>query len=89
MVKCGYYNCPCSRGELHGPFYRRVFWAEGKFRKKYVRLADLDPTRDACRRRQERERGERARRQANAQLIRDFKSAVRDVEQMMAEWRGG
>ena len=88
-VRCGRPECRCADGELHGPYYYRFFWGDGKMRKRYVRPGRLKETTAACKRRQERERNERSRRHANAQLIRDFKSVTRDIEQMMAERRQG
>lgn len=48
-VRCGRENCRCARGELHRAFYR--FWREGgRLRKAYVRRAEVERVRDACRR---------------------------------------
>ncbi len=86
-VKCGYEGCKCASGELHGPFYYRFFWAEGKIQKSYVRLPDLEATRSAYRRRQERERTDRLQRDADLQHMRDFKALVRDLERHISDWR--
>jgi hypothetical protein len=48
-VRCGNPDCRCARGELHGPYWYR-FWRDqnGRLRKEYVRLADLEAVRAAC-----------------------------------------
>ena len=56
-VRCGTPNCRCARGQLHGPYFAR-FWREnGKVRKAYVKLSEVDQVRAACeaRRRPKRE----------------------------------
>jgi hypothetical protein len=64
-VRCGKPNCRCASGEradLHGPYYYR-FWREGgRLRKRYVPRKEVEAVRSACRRRQEEQRAERARR---------------------------
>ena len=47
-VRCGRSNCKCSKGELHGPYYRRFWYAGGKRRKEYVKKADLEAVFAAC-----------------------------------------
>jgi hypothetical protein len=52
-VRCGRPNCRCAAGQLHGPYFYR-FWREGgRLRKEYVRPADLQRVREACRARQQ------------------------------------
>src|SRR5687767_11944298 len=47
FVTCGKATCRCARGELHGPYWRR-FWREGgSQRSSYVRLTDVEATRQA------------------------------------------
>ena len=54
-ARCGRPTCRCARGELHGP-YDYLFWREGgRLRKRYVRQADAEAARAACRERQRRE----------------------------------
>lgn len=48
-VKCGKANCHCASGKPHLAYYR--FWREkGKLHKAYVRRADLEAVKNACRR---------------------------------------
>ncbi|HZU76943.1 MAG TPA: DUF6788 family protein [Dehalococcoidia bacterium] len=42
FVRCGKANCHCARGELHGPYYRRVFWSGGERRRRYVPLPAVE-----------------------------------------------
>jgi hypothetical protein len=48
-VKCGKPRCHCARGELHGPYWYRI-WRDafGSSCKEYVRPADLEAVRAAC-----------------------------------------
>ncbi len=48
--RCGKENCKCVRGELHGPYFYRFTWRDGRMRKEYVRLGDVKATRAACQR---------------------------------------
>lgn len=49
-VRCGKSGCKCARGELHGPYWYRFWHQDGyKLRKEYVRKADLEAVRAACR----------------------------------------
>jgi hypothetical protein len=40
-VTCGNPRCKCARGELHGPYWYRFWYEDGKLRKGYVKLQDL------------------------------------------------
>lgn len=46
--RCGRANCCCTRGSLHGPYYR-LFWRDssGKQRTKYVPWAEVDKVKAA------------------------------------------
>jgi hypothetical protein len=41
LVRCGKYNCKCTRGELHGPYHYLFFRIKGKLIKRYIRSADV------------------------------------------------
>jgi hypothetical protein len=43
--KCGKPNCKCQRGDLHGPYYYRFWWAEGRLCRQYVKKSDLPAVR--------------------------------------------
>jgi hypothetical protein len=47
-VKCGKANCKCSRGELHGLYFYRYTWHEGRRRKSYVKRSEVEQVRAAC-----------------------------------------
>jgi hypothetical protein len=43
--RCGKTNCRCTRGKLHGPYYRRMWREFGQLRAVYVRKADVERVR--------------------------------------------
>lgn len=47
-VKCGKANCKCLRGELHGVYFYRYTWDEGRRRKSYVKRSEVEQVRAAC-----------------------------------------
>jgi hypothetical protein len=47
-VRCGKPNCKCAKGELHGGYYYRFFYAGGKLRKQYVKKQDVLQVQEAC-----------------------------------------
>jgi hypothetical protein len=47
-VRCGKANCKCSRGELHGVYYYRYTWDEGRRRKSYIKRSEVEQVRAAC-----------------------------------------
>lgn len=48
--KCGKANCRCARGELHGPYYYRFQWHDGRVIKWYIPLSQVDAVTAACER---------------------------------------
>ena len=47
-VRCGKANCHCATGELHGPYYYRI-WRDGmRTRKVYVKPENVDALRAVC-----------------------------------------
>lgn len=45
-VKCGKPNCKCALGQSHGPYFA-AFWKEnGRIRKRYIKLADVEQMRE-------------------------------------------
>lgn len=47
-TRCGKVNCRCTRGALHGPYYRRQWYEGGRLRSAYVRKRDLERVTAAC-----------------------------------------
>jgi hypothetical protein len=81
-VRCGAPTCHCARGELHGPYFRRHYWQNGRRRRQYVRLAELEVARAAVVAwRGERETRRAARRQSRllAVLLREYSRLSDDV----------
>ena|SRR5450631_2225451 len=47
-IACNKSNCRCQNGDLHGPYYYRV-WREGtKVKRQYVRAVELQTVREGC-----------------------------------------
>jgi len=46
--RCGKPNCRCASGQLHGPYFYRFGWANGRQFKQYIRLANVPEVREAC-----------------------------------------
>lgn len=45
--RCGKPTCRCARGQLHGPYYCRRWWENGRQHKAYVRRSQLEDVRAA------------------------------------------
>jgi hypothetical protein len=78
--KCGKGNCRCTRGELHGPYYYRFQWHNGRVIKEYVRLKDVNEQKAACARYRALQSKLLAGRQRYAQMITTLKSQLRGFE---------
>ncbi len=48
FIRCSKPGCRCLSGQLHGPYYYRVWREAGRVRKVYIRPAELDAVRAAC-----------------------------------------
>lgn len=47
-IRCGKPGCRCRDGQLHGPYYYRI-WRQGtRVRKVYVKAGDVERVRAAC-----------------------------------------
>jgi hypothetical protein len=47
-ARCGKHNCKCARGLLHGPYYHRYQWHDGRVIKEYIPLSQVEEVRAAC-----------------------------------------
>jgi len=47
-VRCGKATCHCAAGDLHGPYFRRVWREGGTTKSVYVPLAGVAAVRAAC-----------------------------------------
>lgn len=47
-VRCGKPKCICRTGKAHGPYYYRVWRADGAVQKVYVRPEDVPAVMEAC-----------------------------------------
>ncbi len=80
-VRCGKPRCRCARGELHGPYYRRAYWAGGQRQRCYVRLDTLDTTREAV----AEWRAEREKQRTGRMTVRAFRALVRAYRLLSAD----
>jgi hypothetical protein len=48
FMRCGKANCKCSQGMLHGPYFVRFWYEDGRQRKQYVKKSHLQSVFDAC-----------------------------------------
>jgi len=51
--RCGRKNCRCANGKLHGPYFSRFWREDGRLRKAYVKLSDVETVRKQCAARQQ------------------------------------
>jgi hypothetical protein len=47
-VRCSKPNCKCTRGSLHGPYYHRYQWHDGRVIKEYIPLSRVEEVKAAC-----------------------------------------
>ena len=48
FVRCGKTICRCQAGELHGPYFYRVWRVGARIRKVYVKAAEVETVRAQC-----------------------------------------
>lgn len=79
MVRCGRPNCRCAGGLLHGPYFYRFIREQGKLKKVYVRLAELEQVQAQC---EARRKSRRDLREA-LESWQDLRDRVRDLEKLL------
>ena len=47
-VKCSKPNCKCASVSLHGTYYHRYQWHDGRVIKEYIPLSQVEEVRAAC-----------------------------------------
>jgi len=47
-ARCSKPNCKCASGSLHGPYYHRYQWHNGRVIKEYIPLSEVEEVRAAC-----------------------------------------
>jgi Family of unknown function (DUF6788) len=80
-VKCGKPNCKCVSGQLHGPYFA-AFWKEnGRIRKRYIRLADVEQMQELS------EQPRQLRRELAEvdAMLRQLKAFVREHEELIGQ----
>lgn len=79
-ARCGKANCRCASGQLHGPYFHRYQWHNGRMIKEYVRLADVEETRKACDKYRALQRKLLAGRQNFNQMLATLRSRLKELE---------
>ncbi len=79
MVRCGNVNCRCRKGELHGPYFYRFWWEDGRLHKKYVPLSQVQLVKELCDRRQREQREAKAARQLAGEMTDSLKLVEKTI----------
>ena len=81
-IVCSKPRCRCQHGELHGPYYYRV-WREGeRIQKKYVKKHQLEAVRAGCAAYKVAKENLRTRNEQRVQLTRSLKHAFRTTKRI-------
>jgi len=48
FIRCGKLNCKCSRGQLHGAYFYHFIRVNGKLRKRYLKISEVEEIQAAC-----------------------------------------
>lgn len=78
-AKCGKPNCKCARGSLHGPYYHRYQWHEGRVVKEYIQLSQVEEVRAACARYRDLQADLRADSQRFKSLLSTLKANLKEL----------
>lgn len=89
MIRCGKPSCKCARGELHGPYFYRFVWEDGKQRKRYVRKEELQQIRAACAAYKNEARIRRSQRKMDKLSIRALIDDLAEFEKLIAQLERG
>jgi hypothetical protein len=79
-AKCGKAACKCARGELHGPYYHRYQWHDGRVIKEYIPLSQVEEVRAACARYRALQDKLREGRQHFQALLSQLRSSLRGLD---------
>ena len=84
-IRCGKSGCRCQSGQLHGPYYYRV-WREGtQVRKVYVRSSEVEAIKTACQTYHTLSRSLRDVKQTRIQLTRSIQKEWRRTQRLMED----
>ena len=78
--RCGKAACKCARGALHGPYYHRYQWHDGRVIKEYIPLSQVDQVRAACARYRALQDQLREGRQHFQALLSQLRSSLRGLD---------
>lgn len=88
-VKCGKSNCRCAKGKLHGEYFYRYEWQNGRRVKSYVKREDIDDVIAACSAWRETSRRQREHSRSAKLRLREIKSLLRENESLMRQFVRG
>jgi hypothetical protein len=80
-VKCGKPNCRCASDQLHGPYFAAYWKEDGRIRKRYIRLADVEQMRELS----EQPRLLLREIAGNNAMLRELRALVRDYERFIRQ----
>lgn len=89
--KCGRFNCRCTRGTLHGPYYRRQWYQRGRLRSAYVKRRDVERVKAACEAWRKAEQEAKETQRAIEELyFYEFREMRQQLRELYAEygWKG-
>jgi hypothetical protein len=78
-ARCSKPNCKCARGSLHGPYYHRYQWHNGRVIKEYIPLSQVEEVRAACARYRQLQDQLREGRQHFKALLSNLRSTLRGL----------
>ncbi len=78
-ARCSKPNCKCARGALHGPYFHRYQWHDGRVLKEYIPLAQVAAARAACARYRELQADIRANNQRFNLLLSTLKMKLKEL----------
>jgi hypothetical protein len=79
-ARCGKPVCKCARGALHGPYYHRYQWHDGRVIKEYIPLSQVEEVRAACARYRALQDKLREGRQHFQALLSQLRSSLRGLD---------
>ena len=79
-ARCGKPACKCARGALHGPYYHRYQWHDGRVIKEYIPLSQVEEVRAACARYRALQDKLREGRQHFQALLSHLRSSLRGLD---------
>lgn len=87
-IKCGKPNCQCANGALHGKYFYRYVWENGKRIKFYVKRGEVKAVSAACTAWRADAKRRRQQAQSTAKQLRELKASLRESETILRAFIG-